>query len=96
MKLYIAGKITDKENYKKDFDELESILKARGHVVINPACLPLGFTHWEYMKVCLKMVEICEGIVLLPDWIESKGAKQELVYAINNNKKIFTKDDFTY
>ena len=43
MKIYIAGKITGKEDYKTDFKAAEERLTKQGHAVLNPAVLPEGF-----------------------------------------------------
>ena len=43
MKIYIAGKITGRENYKDEFKKAEERLTKQGHTVMNPAFLPEGF-----------------------------------------------------
>lgn len=90
MKLYIAGKITGNENFVEDFKKAENYLKEKGHTVLNPAILPYGFSWDEYMVVCLSMILICDGIYLLDNWRESKGACMEVGYAREKNKKILT------
>lgn len=38
---------------------------------------------WQYyMELCQKQVERCESIVLLEGWPESRGARQELEWAL--------------
>ena len=92
MKVYIAGPITGIPNYKAVFDSAEAHLASQGHTVINPSFLPVGFEHDEYMSVCLPMVDICEAVVMLPGWEDSKGAKTERKYAITQGKMILLYD----
>ena len=89
MKLYIAGKITDNPDYKQQFKEAEEYLKQKGHTTMNPAVLPAGFEHHQYMEICYKMIDACDGIYLLRNWQDSKGAKMENEYARKNGKTIW-------
>lgn len=94
MKIYVIGPITGIPDYKERFKEAEEALKAKGHTVMNPAILPEGFEHEEYMHICLSMVEVCEAVVLLKGWTESKGGKVEFVHATGRGmKKYFSADD---
>ena len=88
MKIYIAGKITGDPDFKEKFQAVEEKLKALGHTVMNPAVLPLGFEHHEYMNVCLAMIDVCDCVYMLPDWRDSKGACIERDYAIAKRKLI--------
>jgi hypothetical protein len=88
MKIYIAGKITDNPDYKKQFAEIEKSLQDQGHVTMNPAILPYGFEHYEYMKICFSMIDVCEAVCLLNNWHESKGATMEFDHAVANGKTI--------
>lgn len=89
MKVYIAGKIRGDKNYKAKFEEAEAYLKSLGHSVMNPAVLPSsGFSHKEYMKICLAMLEACDAVYMLPDWRKSKGARTEYKFASKKGKVI--------
>lgn len=54
--------------------------------VINPAkvcdCLP-KLTEEQYMNVCKTLLYMCDTIYLLPNWENSKGAREELASALN-------------
>lgn len=88
MKIYIAGKITGLDDYKKRFKEAQDELQELGHTVMNPAMFEEGFTHEEYMHVCYAMIDVCEGVYFLNNWRYSKGAKLEHEYAVENGKWI--------
>ncbi|MCK9327805.1 MAG: DUF4406 domain-containing protein [Bacteroidales bacterium] len=81
MKVYIAGKITNNPGYKEQFALAEKALRAQGHLTMNPAVLPDGFEHREYMKICFNMIDVCEGVFFLNNWTDSLGAKMEHKYA---------------
>lgn len=88
MKIYISGKITGDKNYKYKFKVIEEYLIRAGYTVMNPAILPLGFEHEEYMKICVAMLEVCDAIYMLTDWEDSKGAKEEYEIAKSLGKEI--------
>lgn len=85
-RVYISGGITNVEGYMKNFDKAERKLIDEGYdSIINPAFvnsfLPLDFSHEEYMRVSLAMLECCDAIYMLKGWENSEGAKEEYVYA---------------
>ena len=92
--IYISGAITGKKNYMADFRNAEMHLAkqiAKGNLqytsVINPAkvnsVLPLDFEWKDYMEVCYRLIDLCDGIYMLKGFETSKGANRELVYAKN-------------
>ena len=88
MKIYIAGKITGKEDYKTDFKAAEERLTKQGHTVMNPSFLPEGFEHSEYLHICKAMIDVCDAVYFLPTWADSKGAHLEMGYAKAKGKEI--------
>lgn len=97
MKLYISGKITGEKDYKSKFERGESEVEIMGHIPYNPSKiqLPKEANYEEYMHMCFAMLDICDGIYMLNNWQESKGANRELGYAIGRGKVIFYQDDRT-
>ena len=82
MKIYIAGPMTGLPDYNRPaFNKMAKALKGLDYVVLNPAVLPDGLRYCEYMAITLKMVEICDIVVLLPGWEKSKGAQLEKHHA---------------
>lgn len=88
-KIFISGKVTGDPNYKEKFAKMEEELKGMDYIVLNPTILPEGLEWEEYMRITLNMLHICDAIIMLEDWEESKGAKIELEYATKNEKVIF-------
>lgn len=92
MRVYISGGITGVSDYKEHFEYAEKKLKEQGYEVVNPAkinaLLPTSCTHEEYMKVSIAELSVCDAIYLLMGYENSKGAAEELFYAIHNKYKI--------
>ena len=76
MRLYLSGRITSNENYRKDFAEGRAGLENAGYDVCDPT--DLGFPEdipWEdAMKHDIREMLGCDGVALLPSWEESRGA----------------------
>lgn len=88
MKIYIAGKITRLDDYEEKFQAAAERLAGLGHTVMNPAILPPGFEHEEYMHICYAMIDVCDGVYFLNDWKDSKGARMEYRYARRSKRRI--------
>ena len=89
MKIYIAGAISDNQNYIEQFAEAEKKLIAEGHAVINPV-KNLGFSYKDYIDMGLCELMHCEAIYMLPGWEKSNGANLEYTYAVTVGLKIYT------
>jgi len=94
MKIYISGKITGLSDVKvcikfsKTYYDLMFKYRCK---IINPYKIkPLfGIKKWFcYMVPCIFALLKCDTILLQPDWIDSRGAKIELIVAILTKKKI--------
>lgn len=82
-KIYISGKITGDPHYKTKFMKAAQKVIAAGYTPINPATVMLKpNASWkEYMQHDIKLLVDCDGILMLPDWKESKGATLEKTIA---------------
>lgn len=97
MILYLAGPMSGIPNHNFPmFDRVAGLLRDLGHGVVSPADInrKVGFdetkhntgdiSQEDYSKLFrLDIQEIlgCEGMVMLPGWITSKGAKLEFALA---------------
>ena len=74
----------------KRFEMAEKALS--NYIVINPAKvnaqLPIETTWEEYMQMSMTMLKMCDSIYMLKGWEDSKGARLEYNYAVENNYKI--------
>lgn len=84
MKVYLAGPMTGLplDNYPA-FRAAAKRLRAAGYKVSNPAenPKPVCGTWLGYMRMGIKQLVDCEGIVLLPGWRNSRGASAEFELA---------------
>ena len=81
-KIYICGKITGEKDYRAKFLAEENRLFSLGYDPVNPVVLVRGNTPWDKaMRTVLSVMLRCDGISLLPDWKNSKGAKIEAALA---------------
>lgn len=95
MKVYLSGSMSNcMDTYKDKFNAAEKLLTNEGHIVINPAMLPVGLDYERYMPICLAMIDGADIICMIgDDWENSKGAIVEKVYAEYQNKQVWYLND---
>jgi len=77
-KIYISGKVTGDPGYKAKFTAEADRLRALGYRPVNPMAQISADEPWpNAMRIALGAMLTCDGVSLLPDWRESRGAKVE-------------------
>jgi len=106
MRLYIAGPMRGHDLYNfPAFFKAAIALRRDGHIVVNPAEIDMaggfnpalsleenGFDMGSALKGDFKKILDGEGIVLLPGWEESSGARIECAVTYFAGLKIFETD----
>ena len=80
-KIYIAGKVSGEPiaECTMKFGQAQKELETWGFEAVNPLAVVGDFkSSWDAaMKKCIKALVDCDGMVILPDWQDSPGAKIE-------------------
>jgi hypothetical protein len=93
MKVFISGKMTGVVGYNhNEFNKAESYLQHYGHIVLNPAVLPIGMERHDYMVICYAMVEVADAVYVLRNSEDSIGSQEEVRYATAIGKKIYEQE----
>lgn len=83
--VYLAGKMSGLPNYGFDlFNAAAEVLRDNGVVVINPAETAggeQGMPRDWYFRFDYAVIDTVDAVVVLPNWISSKGAKGEVIHA---------------
>ena len=95
-----------RQKFAKAEELLKECFGEENIVVINPACDYIqeaikmhysmkGINPWyeETLLYMLHWLETCTAIYMLPDFLDSPGAKAEHAFAIATKKKIFYADE---
>jgi len=94
MKIYIAGKITGLAHEKviEKFNVCSEILRERGHEPVSPIDVSpfKPSKEWrDYMIDCIGALLMCDGIYMIGNWGQSKGARIEYQIAKELGLQIF-------
>ena len=91
LKVYISGKVTGEPDLPcfVKFEEMEKRIRKFGiRTIINPRKLGIS-AHWSWedaMVVCMTVLKNnANCIVMLNDWKDSNGAKDEYNHAVKHN-----------
>lgn len=92
MKVYISGKITGLEYQEayKIFEDAEKEVRNMGGVPVNPMKLEHkpNADWYDFMEKDIAELLRCEGIYMLENWGNSKGARIEYSIATQMDLKI--------
>ena len=93
LKVYIIGAVTGlpREAVVAKFDKAAAALKSAGMIPVNPVEIVPEDTNWhDAMRQCIKAMLTCDAVMILDDWMESKGAMLEVAIARNLDMQQFT------
>ncbi len=92
MKVYISGKISGLplDEVREKFAHAERQIEAFGHTPVNPLKngLPTDAEWEEQMLASIKLLFGCDVIYILPDWVDSMGARIEQNIAVERRLEI--------
>lgn len=89
LTLYLAGPITDFPEFREAFAFAERVVARAGHRSVSPLDIYAGEDWLVAMRLDITELMKVDGIVLLPGWPRSKGARLELTVAAELKKRIF-------
>lgn len=83
-KIYICGQVTGlpRDEAFKLFADRERLIRKAGYIPVNPMRIIRMGTEWrQAMKICIHHLMDCDGITILHNWRESRGARMEVQVA---------------
>lgn len=94
---YLSGPMTGYPSYNyAAFERAASDLRFMSWNIVSPHEIPAPSIPLEedalwkyYMKECKKQMEGCDSIILMAGWPESRGANQELMWALEDDMTVY-------
>lgn len=85
-RVYIAGKISgmDREEAVELFEVAQLVIEVNGHEAVNPfeVAEESPRKEWQdYMCECHRALLMCNAVLMLPNWHDSRGARIEYAVA---------------
>jgi len=75
MKVYVSGKVSGDSEYRKKFADATAELLKAGYDAVNPVEYASLEDSWNTaMRKTLALLLVCDGVALLHDWKDSRGA----------------------
>ena len=78
-RLYVSGPMSGYPdcNYP-EFRRVAALLAGEGYDVVDPSVVGNGRSYREILKEDIRALLDCDGVAVLPGWLNSKGAKAEV------------------
>lgn len=95
MIIYISGPITGRtpEECEMKFNKAKRDIEKKGHIAISPwdigKLLPVTFEHNDYMTVDLAIINKCDAVYFMNDWMLSDGCivERKFCSTVEGSKK---------
>lgn len=85
FRVMVSGPMTGIPHFNRPmFDDVTEQLRREGYIVYNPASLPVGWNHDQYMATTLAWIEHVDALYMLDGWQDSKGAVMEFDRILRN------------
>lgn len=96
---YLSGPMSGYKDFNYPaFDLACAILRERGIKIESPHENPWPKNHtemvpealWSHMmNLCIKQLDKCQGIIMLPGWPTSRGAREELMICLDRKYPVY-------
>ena len=95
-RIYISGKMSGltKEEYGRKFSDAKNYLEKLGYEAVDPSVVSCEIIPYkDIMWADLRILMDCDGIYMLDNWKDSKGAKAEYYFADAIGLEIMFEDE---